>query len=437
MATSDSTRPLPATLLVALGIACGDVGANPLFVLRECFRGNQLALHSDGVCGTVSLILWSLTLVVVGKYLLYLRSAVQLGEGGVVVLTALATSPPQKPGVRRLCLALGVVGGAIVLGQAAVGPAIAVLGAVENLGGVSSFVAIGVLPISIAVLSALFAIQHKGSRVVGLVFAPVLLLWFAAQASFGALAIADAPSILRALNPVYALKLLTSSNTHALGILAPVFLSVTGAEALYATVGHASSRAVRLMWATVVGPALLLSYLGQGATLLVAPHAAQDPLLAMTPAWARLPMIWLSAAASIVAAQGIISSVFSLARQTRLFGLLVGLLKGVEVRATNTEAPGQVYAPLINGALAVATIGLVLSFRASGALVPTYLTLVSASMTIVTLLAFPASLSWGWSLWRATLVTSFFLICDVAFLSANISRAGSGSWVLCCSQSSA
>lgn len=421
---ADSSRLVTASL-VAVGIVSGDIGVNPLYVVRECFRWNELAHDRQSVLGVISLIFWALVVLATGKYVLYLRRAQWRGEGGVAVLTESALERERRPIARKLLLTLGLGGAALFAAQSVIGPAISVLNAMEGLARAVPAASDRVLPLSVVVLCGLFGIQRKGTRFVGLLFAPIMLAWFAALAAFGAHAIASEPSILGAINPAHAFGVLRRGGLEQPGLLSAVFLSVTGAEAFYAAMGHSGWRSVRFMWFALVGPALVLSYLGQGALILADPRAVQDPMLWLTPVWSRAPMLALSTAASVIAGQGVIAGAFSLARQANMLGVWDRL----ELRKPNPEHEGQVYAPLVNRVLALAAIGVTLGFGSSGTLVPTYIALVSASMTIATLLAYPASLAWGWSRARAALVTSLLLSCDLAFLVANVGRPGSAAWL--------
>jgi KUP system potassium uptake protein len=319
---------------------------------------------------------------------------------------------------------LGVLGAALLYGDGAITPAISVLSAVEGLTTAAPHLHAVVVPATVAILVLLFAIQRRGTAALGLVFGPITLLWFFTLSLLGLLHISDAPSILAAVNPRYAFAFLANDGQSSFGVLGAVFLSVTGAEALYADLGHFGKQPIRLAWAWVVCPSLLLNYFGQGALLLANPAAAENPFFRLAPAWALFPLIALSTAATVIASQALISGVYSLTRQASM----LGLLPRMNVLHTSAHQAGQVYVPVINWLLMLVTIGLVLGFGSSTRLAAAYGIAVTLSMIITTCLAYSVVKSWGWGTWRAAAVTGFFLTIEGTFLTANVEKIVHGGW---------
>lgn len=410
--------------LGALGVVYGDIGTSPLYALRECFGAHGVAVEPKNVIGILSLIFWSLTLIVTIKYLRYVLEADNHGEGGILALMALSTSRDQRPLARRAILMLGIVGASLLYGDGAITPAVTVLGAVEGLAIASPQLTHLVVPGTVLILVALFALQRRGTAAIGLIFGPITLLWFLTLALLGLRHIVEVPRILLALNPWYGLSFLIDGHLEGLGVLGAVFLAVTGAEALYADLGHFGRRPIRLGWAYVVFPALLLNYFGQGALLLAVPEAAHNPFFRMAPTWALYPLVLLSTAASMIASQALITGVYSLTRQASM----LGLLPRVNVLHTSAQQEGQIYVPFINWMLMLVTIGLVLSFGSSSHLASAYGIAVILSMLITTLLAYSVARSWGWGAPRAWIVTCFFLIIEGTFLASNLEKVSHGGW---------
>ncbi len=410
--------------LAALGVVYGDIGTSPLYALRECFGAHGVAVNSHSVLGVLSLIFWSLMLIVTVKYLRYVLEADNHGEGGILALMALSLSREGRPLARRGMLLFGVIGASLLYGDGAITPAVTVLGALEGLAIASPRLTDMVVPGAVLVLIALFALQRRGTAAVGMIFGPITLVWFSVLAVLGLSHISDAPEILLAINPWYGVSFLLEGHGATLGVLGAVLLSVTGAEALYADLGHFGRRPIRLGWTYVVLPALLLNYFGQGALLLSAPEAAQNPFFRMAPTWGLYPLVLLSTVASMIASQALISGVYSMTRQASMLGLLPRL----NVLHTSAHQQGQIYVPFINWMLMLVTIGLVLSFGSSSRLASAYGIAVICSMLITTLLAFGVARSWGWSTPRAVLVTLCFLIIEGAFLLANLGKIPHGGW---------
>lgn len=410
--------------LAALGVVYGDIGTSPLYALRECFGAHGVPVNAHTVLGVLSLIFWSLMLIVTVKYLRYVLEADNHGEGGILALMALSLSREGRPLARRAMLLFGVIGASLLYGDGAITPAVTVLGAIEGLAIASPQLTHLVVPSAVLVLVALFALQRRGTAAVGLIFGPITLVWFFVLAALGLSHIVDAPQILLAINPWYGVSFLLEGRSATVGVLGAVLLSVTGAEALYADLGHFGRRPIRLGWAYVVLPALLLNYFGQGALLLSAPEAAQNPFFRMAPTWGLYPLILLSTVASMIASQALISGVYSLTRQASMLGLLPRL----NVLHTSAHQEGQIYVPFINWMLMLVTIGLVLSFGTSSRLASAYGIAVICSMLITTLLAYGVARSWGWGVPRAVLVTLSFLIIEGAFLLANLGKIPHGGW---------
>ena len=411
-----STRSeLLRTALLALGVVYGDIGTSPLYAVRECFGPHGVAVEPNNVFGVLSLVFWTLTSIVSIKYLSHILRADNHGEGGILALMALSVSHDQRPRHRRILLMLGVLGAALLYGDGAITPAISVLSAVEGLTTAAPHLQ-GVV--------VLFAVQRRGTAAIGLVFGPITLLWFSTLAVLGLSHIVEAPRILLALNPRHAFDLLSSGQRSGFGVLGAVFLSVTGAEALYADLGHFGKRPIRLAWAWVACPSLLLNYFGQGALLLTDPSAAQNPFFLLAPSWALYPLVVLSTVATVIASQALISGVYSLTRQASM----LGLLPRMNVQHTSAQQEGQVYVPVINWLLMLVTIGLVLGFGSSSRLAAAYGIAVTLSMLITTCLAYTVVQAWGWSTLQAALVTGVFFSIEGTFLAANVEKIEHGGW---------
>jgi KUP system potassium uptake protein len=374
--------------------------------------------------GVLSLIFWSLTLIVFVKYLFYVLRADNHGEGGILALMALSVSYDQRPRNRKILLGLGVLGAALLYGDGAITPAISVLSAVEGLAVAAPNLEGAVVPITVAILVLLFAIQRRGTAALGLIFGPITLLWFLTLAGLGLFHLADAPEILRAVNPAYGLQFLISDKLSGFSVLGSVFLVVTGSEALYADLGHFGRQPIRLAWAWIVFPCLLLNYFGQGALLLAEPDAAESPFFRLAPTWGLYPLVVLSTAATVIASQALITGVYSLTRQ----GSMLGLLPRMNVLHTSAQQEGQIYVPVINWMLMLVTIGLVLGFTSSTRLAAAYGMAVTLSMVITTLLAYTVARAWGWGTLRAVLMTVLFLSIELTFLAANMEKIAHGGW---------
>jgi KUP system potassium uptake protein len=418
-------RDLALLGLGALGIVYGDIGTSPLYALRECFHGpHAISVTPDNVLGVLSLVFWSLVIVICLKYLLFVLRADNRGEGGILALMALARPEKGKVGSGRLLVLMGLFGAALLYGDGMITPAISVLSAVEGLRVATPALERFVEPVTVAILIGLFLVQRRGTARVGAVFGPVMLLWFLSIAVLGLHELLREPRILAAVDPLRAASFFARNGWHGFLILGTVFLVVTGGEALYADMGHFGARPIRLVWFALVLPCLLLNYFGQGALLLSDPASAENPFYRLGPEWALYPMVGIATAATIVASQAVISGAFSLTRQAVQLGFAPRLL----IEHTSERHIGQIYVPTVNTLLMLATIGLVLGFHSSSNLAAAYGVAVTATMAITTVLLIQvARLRWGWSRLRAWLL-GLFLLVDLAFLGANVLKIPYGGW---------
>ncbi|MBV9880235.1 MAG: potassium transporter Kup [Gemmatirosa sp.] len=412
--------------LAALGIVYGDIGTSPLYSLREVFLPEHgLAPTPANVLGVLSLIVWSLVLVISVKYLVFILRADNAGEGGILALTSLVTPAHALRGGRWGLIILGLFGTSLLYGDGMITPAISVLSAVEGLEVVTPALSRFVVPITIVILALLFFVQSHGTAKVGRVFGPVMVLWFATLATLGIWHVASAPSVLLAIVPTHAVRFFVDNGWRGFVILGSVFLVVTGGEALYADMGHFGRRPIRWAWFGLVLPALLLNYFGQGALLIGDPTAVANPFFRMVPAWALLPAVLLATVATVIASQALISGAFSLTLQA----VQLGYSPRVQIEHTSARERGQIYIPAVNWALMICCIGLVLGFRSSTNLAAAYGVAVTTTMAITTILFhFVARERWGWSTLAATALTGVFLAVDLAFLGANVLKIPHGGW---------
>jgi KUP system potassium uptake protein len=410
----------------ALGIVYGDIGTSPLYALRECFHGTHSVRPTiPNTLGVLSLIAWSLIIVISIKYLVYVMRADNKGEGGILALMALVRPEKSDPMKRWLLTALGLFGAALLYGDGIITPAISVLSAVEGLKLATPFFQDKVIYITCFILFLLFAIQKRGSAKVGSMFGPLMMIWFSTLIVLGIYHISKNPGVLIALNPSYGFEFFLHNGWHGFLVLGSVFLVVTGGEALYADMGHFGRKPIRIAWFSLVMPALLLNYFGQGALLLQNPGAAPNPFYFMTPSWALLPMIVLATAATCIASQAVISGAFSLTRQA----VQLGYSPRVQIRHTSEREIGQIYIPAVNWVLMIATIWLVLEFKTSSDLAGAYGVAVTTTMVITTvLLYFVARHVWKWGVLRSILLASVLLVIDLAFFGANITKFFAGGW---------
>ncbi|MBK8552509.1 MAG: potassium transporter Kup [Ignavibacteria bacterium] len=411
----------------ALGIVYGDIGTSPLYALKECFHGhNAIFPTDDNVLGVLSLVFWSLIIVITTKYLILVMRADNDGEGGILALMALV-KPEKSSGWKYLIiLALGLFGAALLYGDGIITPAISVLSAVEGLKIATPFFEPYIIPLTVLILTFLFAVQYKGTARVGKVFGPVTFIWFISIALLGIISVFETPEVLQSINPFYAVNFFIENGFHGFVILGTVFLVVTGGEALYADMGHFGCKPIKIAWFTLVLPCLLLNYFGQGALLLRNEEAAINPFFLLAPQWALYPMVILATFATVIASQAVISGAFSLTFQA----LQLGYLPRMRILHTSEEERGQIYIPQLNWILFVATIALVLSFKSASNLAAAYGIAVTTTMVITTILLFVAMRRlWKWSLPLAVIVTSFFLIIDLSFWGANLLKIFQGGWV--------
>jgi KUP system potassium uptake protein len=426
-AHSHHKDPLLTLALTALGVVFGDIGTSPLYAFRECLHGpHAVTPVHDNVFGVLSLIFWSLTIVIAFKYLAYVLRADNRGEGGILALMALASKATTGTGARhRVVFVLGLFGASLLYGDGMITPAITVLSAVEGLEIAAPGFHRYVIPITIGILIALFMIQRRGTGSVGIVFGPITLIWFTALAVLGVSQIVQSPEVLAALNPYWAGKFLLSGGLSGFFVLGAVFLVVTGGEALYADIGHFGTRPIRVTWFWVVMPALVLNYFGQGAHLLDNPEAIKHPFFHMVPSWGLYPMIVLATLASTIASQALITGAFSVTRQA----MMLGFWPRFRVDHTSAEKIGQIYVPLINWLLMLSAIGLVLGFKSSSALAHAYGIAVNMDMVITTLLAFVVARTvWKWPLHWCLAITIGLLTVDLAFFAANAPKIPDGGW---------
>ena len=418
---------LAAMSLGALGVVYGDIGTSPLYALRESFEGHDLAVMQENILGVLSLVFWSLVIVVSIKYLTVVMRADNEGEGGIFALTSLVMPTTRRlPRRRRQALImLGLFGTALLYGDGMITPAISVLSAVEGIQVATPVLDPYILPAASVILIGLFVIQRHGTGTVGRIFGPVMVVWFSVLAILGLPHILENPGVLAALNPVHAVRFFADNGLNGFLALGSVFLVVTGSEALYADMGHFGKAPIKVSWYVVVFPALVLTYFGQGAFLLDNPDGIVNPFYLMAPGWAVWPLVILATGATIIASQALISGAFSLTMQA----IHLGYLPRMRVSHTSAAEPGQVYVPAVNWGLMIAAVGLVVGFRSSSALAAAYGVAVSLTMVITTLLIFVVMReAWGWSVGLTGVVVAGFLVVDLAYFGANLFKVPDGGW---------
>jgi KUP system potassium uptake protein len=415
----------------ALGVVFGDIGTSPLYAIQTVFGrdvARPVGLDADAVYGVISLVFWAVVIVVTLNYVVFVMRADNDGEGGIMALIALVLGRAKRAraGFVVPLVALGIFGASLFFGDSMITPAISVLSAVEGLEVVEPSLDHLVVPIAAAILIGLFAVQSRGTSVVGRLFGPVMLIWFVVLAALGVHGIADHPGILRALSPSYGVQFFADDGLTAFLALGGVVLAVTGAEALYADMGHFGRGPIRGAWVLAVFPALTLNYLGQGALILEHPGGAANPFYLLVPHWARMPMIFLACAATVIASQAVISGAFSVTRQA----VQLGYLPRLRIRHTSQEAAGQIYVPLINWALLVAVLILVFAFERSAKLASAYGIAVTGTITITLVLFLVLNhLDGRWPLWQIGLAGALFGTVDLAFLGANLDKLLTGGWL--------
>ncbi|MGA7216221.1 MAG: potassium transporter Kup [Terrimicrobiaceae bacterium] len=414
--------------LGALGIVYGDIGTSVLYAFREClvhgFRDHEATL------GILSLIIWTLTILVTFKYLTFVMCADNQGEGGILALLSLAfpesVNEAEKSKLAIAMIAIGVTGAALLYGDGVITPAISVLSATEGLSVAAPWLAPFTVPLTVGILVGLFVFQRKGTESVAKLFGPVMLVWFLTLAVTGLVQIVHYPGVLAAINPLLALRFLFSHGVGSIIVLGSVFLVATGAEALYADLGHFGRRPIALAWHCVVFPSLLLNYLGQGALVLRDPATHESPFFHMVPGWLLWPLIALATAATVIASQALISGAYSLTMQA----VQMGYVPFINIRHTSHEEHGQIYIPQINTLLAVGSIALVIGFKSSDALASAYGIAVTLTMLATTLLLyFAARRMWKWSIRRAGALCALLLAVEGTFLAANSAKVMQGGWL--------
>ncbi len=421
------SRRLATLSLGALGVVYGDIGTSPLYAFRESFAEERVTPDAANILGILSLIVWSLIIVISVKYLTFVMRADNNGEGGILALTALVPRSGDYHGAgrRRTLILVGIFGTALLYGDGMITPAISVLSAVEGLGVATAAFEPLIIPIAVVILVGLFAFQHHGTGAVGAVFGPIMIVWFIVLGALGVAAVIRFPSVLVAVSPTYAVQFFVSNGFAGVLVLGSVFLVVTGGEALYADMGHFGRRPIQIAWFALVLPGLLLNYFGQGALLLGNPSAVDNPFYRLAPSWATIPLALLATVATVIASQALISGVFSLSMQA----VQMGYLPRLRVRHTSETQEGQVYLPGINWTLMVACIGLVLGFQTSSGLAAAYGVAVTTTMVVTTLLFYTVARErFGWSQERALAVCGAFLVVDLAFFVGNIFKIPKGGW---------
>ena len=425
-----ATRRWPGAQLAiaALGVVFGDIGTSPLYAMRECFGEHGVAPTAENVLGVLSLMLWSLTLVVAVKYLGFIMRADNQGEGGIFALLALIprAESPWEMRQRTVVVLLALFGAALLYGDGVITPAISVLSAVEGLSVATRAAEPLVVPLTCVILFLLFVVQRRGTARIGGIFGPVMLLWFLFIAVAGLVEIVKAPGVLAAVNPWHAVRFFRANGFRGFEVLGSAVLAITGAEALYADMGHFGRHPIRMGWFSVVFPALLLNYCGQGALLLSDTAARANPFYALVPRPLLIPSVVLATAATIIASQALISGAFSLTRQA----VQLGYVPRLNIVHTSRENEGQIYLPAVNQFLMVSCIALVLAFQQSSRLAAAYGIAVTGTMLITTLVFFFITVhAWRWPLWKALPVALLFLAMDIPYFVANLIKFVQGGWV--------
>jgi KUP system potassium uptake protein len=422
-----STAGFKSLMLGSIGVVYGDIGTSPLYALREAVNaasGGAGSASPQAVLGVLSLILWALIVVVTLKYVLILLRADNNGEGGTLALMALAQRAVGSGGA--VIVLLGIISGALFYGDAVITPALSVLSAIEGITLVTAAFEPYVVPLTIIILLALFAVQSRGTARVAAFFGPVMCLWFAIIAIAAVPQIARQPEVLLALNPFHAVSFMIHHGVIGFVTLGAVFLAVTGAEALYADLGHFGKRPIQAAWLAIVLPSLAINYLGQGALLIAEPHAIKNPFFLMFPDWALWPMVGLATAATVIASQAVITGAYSLTRQA----IQLGLLPRFEIRHTSEAHSGQIYIPRVNMLLLVSVVLLVLLFRSASALASAYGISVTGTMVVTAMMGFVVIWRvWKWSPFAAAALIVPFLLLDLTFLAANLLKVFEGGWV--------
>ena len=423
---SSKKSSLAALTLGAIGVVYGDIGTSVLYAIKEVFGSGHVAFTPDNIYGILSIFFWTLTVIVSIKYVLLVLRADNHGEGGLVAMLALASQAVKdKPELRRILLVIGIFGTSLFYGDGVITPAITVLSAVEGLEVISPTFKEYVVPVTLIILFTLFAVQKRGTAGIGKFFGPITLVWFAVLALLGVSQIIANPVILKALSPHYALMFMWFNPGTTFIILGAVVLCVTGAEALYADLGHFGKKPIRLAWFSVVMPALTLNYFGQGALLLNNPEAVKNPFYLMAPEWALLPLVLLATMAGVIASQALITGAFSVTKQV----IQLGYLPRLNIQHTSVRDTGQIYIPLVNWGLFVTIVLAVVMFRSSSNLAAAYGIAVCTDMLITTVLTFYViRYGWKYPLWLCLSATGVFFVVDSAFFASNLMKLFAGGW---------
>ena len=423
---SARTKALAAMALGALGVVYGDIGTSPLYSVQVTFGEQGIPVSADNVLGVLSLIFWSLVMVVSLKYVVFIMRADNKGEGGIMALMALAQRGARdNVTLRRVIVVLGLFGASLFYGDGVITPAVSILSAVEGVKVAAPALDRWVVPITLVIVVVLFAVQRGGTARMGAAFGPIMVLWFATLAALGLYQIAQEPGVVYALNPWHAIVFFRDNGAHAFLALGGVVLCLTGAEALYADMGHFGKKPIRIAWFGYVSPALVLNYFGQGALLLHKPDAVSNPFYLMVPEGLLYPMIALATVATIIASQAVITGAFSMTREA----IQLGFAPRMAIKHTSKETQGQIFLPWVNGTLMVLILGAVVGFRSSENLAAAYGIAVTGTMAITTCLALVvARRLWGWNRALVVLAGVVFLIIDVAFFSANAIKIEHGGW---------
>jgi KUP system potassium uptake protein len=416
----------------SIGVVFGDIGTSPLYAIKACFHGKHaITPNMMNILGVLSLIFWSMTIVVSIKYLTFILRADNRGEGGIFALVSLLNTSDKNMSrfIQSILLFAGILGAGLLYGDGIITPAISVLSAIEGLEVATTAAAPFVLPLTCVVLVLLFSLQRKGTAHIGKLFAPIMTFWFLFIGAFGIIQILNEPEVFRALNPVYALEFFLNNGTHGIVVLGSVVLCITGCEALYADLGHFGRDAIRLSWFSFVLPTLLCNYFGQGALLLAHPEMNINPFYKIVPEILLYPMIGLSTAATVIASQALISGAFSLTQQA----VQLGFCPRVRIVHTSREMQGQIYIPFVNYALMIACIMVVIGFKRSDALAGAYGIAVTGTMIITSVLYFIVLTNYRkWSLWKAIPLVGIFLMFDIAYVAGNTFKIADGGWFPLC-----
>jgi KUP system potassium uptake protein len=415
-----------ALTLGALGVVYGDIGTSPLYALKEVFHGGHVPVTHDNILGVLSLIFWTITVVVSLKYVLLILRADNNGEGGLIAMLALATTAVRgKPKLRAVLMVAGIFGTSVFYGDGVITPAISVMGAVEGLGVISPALNEFIVPVTLVVITLLFAVQRFGTGGIGKAFGPITLVWFVTLVALGLPHIVEYPAVLQALNPGHAIRFFMHHGWVAFVALGAVVLVVTGGEALYADMGHFGKLPIRIAWYAVVMPALVVNYFGQGAMLLQNPKAVGNPFYLMAPEWAGVPLLVLATMAAVIASQALISAAFSVTKQA----IQLGLLPRMHIKHTSVRDTGQIYVPFVNWGLYVFIVMAVVMFGSSSKLANAYGIAVTLDMTITTVMTFfVIRYGWHYPLALCIAATGFFFVIDVTFFASNTLKLLGGGW---------